>query len=71
MVLKDSQEYPVNVGVLKESPFLVQHFPVNINDLISCDQASDLWQRLELATGLPIKKTLKWGLLISLLEKLN
>ena len=41
-----------------------------------CDQASDLWQQLELASELEfdLRDTVDWvesGLLISLLEKLN
>ena len=39
----------------------------------SCDQASDPWQQLELASELEsdLRDTVDWGLLISMLEKLN
>ena len=38
-----------------------------------CDQASDLWQQLELASELEsdLRDTVGWGLLISMLEKLS
>ena len=38
-----------------------------------CDQASDLWQQLELASELEsdLRDTMDWGLLISMLEKLS
>ena len=63
-----------------KAPFLVLHFShYTLNDIpddVDCDQASDLWQQLKLASELEsdLRDTMDWGksgLLISVLGKLN
>ena len=72
---KSSQEYPVNAGsILGPTLFLLD---INDDDVIctiaiygddtalysKCDQTSDLWQQLELASELEsdLRDTLDWG----------
>ena len=85
---KSSQEYSVNVGVPQGSilgstfsllyimTFLTMLSVILLSMLIillsKCDQASDLWQELKLASELEsdLQDTVDWDKLISMLEKL-
>ena len=75
---KSSQEYPVNAGVhqasiLGPTPFLLMTFLMMLSVILlsmlmillysKCDQASDLWQQLELASELEsdLRDTVDWG----------
>ena len=74
---KSSQEYPVNAGVPQGCILFLLYINDLPNDVIcditiygddttlysKCDQASDLWQQLELASELEsdLRDTVDWG----------
>ena len=65
---KSSQEYPVNAGAPQGSILddVICDIAIYADDTTlysKCDQASDLWQQLELASELEpdLQGTLDWG----------
>ena len=70
--LKSSQEYPVNAGLPHGSIFAPTFFLLYTDVLLlsmviihysKCNQASDLWQQLELSSELKsnLRDTVDWG----------
>ena len=63
---KSSQEYLVNAGVCQGINDVICDIAIHADNTTlysKCDQASDLWQQLELASELEsdLRETVDWG----------